>query len=98
MERVEFEHRLTETESRSRSNTHRINELSVQIEAVNKLATSVAVMAEQLKTMNENVDALTGKVDVLEAKPGKRYDELAGKVIWAVAAALIAFALGRIGL
>ena len=55
-------------------------------------------MAEQMRTMNASVNALTGKVDMLEKKPGKRWEGIVEKTIWAVLAAVIAFALARIGL
>lgn len=43
-------------------------------------------------------DSLTRKLEALEAKPGKRWESLAEKAMWAVCAAVIAFLLGRIGL
>lgn len=91
MDDKEYEHRLTDVENRCKSNTHRIGELKEEITAVNKLATSVAVMAEQLKTMNANVDSLSDKVDAIEAKPAKRWDGLVDKLLFAVAGAVLAW-------
>lgn len=91
MDDKEYEHRLTDVESRCKSNTHRIGELKEEITAVNQLATSVAVMAEQLKTMNANVDSLSDKVDAIEAKPAKRWDGLVDKLLYAVAGAVLAW-------
>ena len=90
--------KLQETTDRSLRNEGRIKKLEGEHETLQQLATSVAVMAEQLKTMNKNVTNLTSKVDELEEKPAKRWDAVVDKVIWAVLAAVIAFALGRIGL
>jgi predicted nuclease with TOPRIM domain len=90
--------KLQETTDRSFRNEGRVKKLEGEHEVLQKLATSVAVMAEQIKTMNANVQSLTGKVDKLEEKPAKRWDGLVDKVIWAVAAALIGFALAQIGL
>ena len=91
MDDKEYEHRLTDVESRCKSNTHRIGELKEEITAVNQLATSVAVMAEQLKTMNASVDALSDKVDAIEAKPAKRWEGLVDKLLFAVAGAVLAW-------
>ena len=55
-------------------------------------------MAQQMENMNGSVEALSGKVDTLESKPGKRWDAIVDKAVWAVLAAVIAFLLGRIGL
>ena len=44
------------------------------------------------------VDRLDGKVTALEGKPGKRWDNLVEKLIWAVVAAVAGFFLAQIGL
>ena len=90
--------KLQEVKDRSVRNEGRIKKLEEEQGVLQKLATSVAVMAEQIKTMNTNVTALTIKVDKLEEKPAKKWDGLVDKIIWAVAAALIGFALAQIGL
>ena len=46
MER-EFEHRLTEVEARSKSNVHRLDEVEKRQDNLDKLASSVAVLAER---------------------------------------------------
>lgn len=86
------------TDDRTIRNEGRIKKLEAENDVLHQLATSVAVMAEQLKTMNASVDSLTDKVDDMEKKPGKRWDSIVDKVVWAVLAAIIAFMLGRIGL
>ena len=90
--------KLQETTDRSLRNEGRIKKLEGEHQVLQKLATSVAVMAEQIKTMNTSVVSLTNKVDKMEEKPAKRWDNLVDKIIWAVAAAVIAFLLGRVGL
>lgn len=90
--------KLQKTDDRSIRNEGRIKKLESEHEVLQQLATSVAVMAEQIKTMNGSVTTLTDKVDKLEEKPGKRWDSVVDKIIWAVLAAVIAFLLGRIGL
>ena len=90
--------KLQETTDRSLRNEGRIKKLEGEHETLQQLATSVAVMAEQMKTMNTNVNSLACKVEHLEEKPGKRWDAIVDKMIWAVLAAIVAFVLGRIGL
>ena len=90
--------KLQETTDRSFRNEGRIKKLESEHQALQKLATSVAVMAEQIKTMNTSVVSLTDKVDKLEEKPAKRWDGFVDKIVWAIAAGVIAFLLGRIGL
>ena len=83
--------KLQETTDRSLRNEGRIKKLEGEHEAIHQLATSVAVMAEQLKAMNENVDSLSDKVDALEAKPAKRWDGLVDKLLYTVAGAVLAW-------
>ena len=84
---------LQKTDDRSIRNEGRIKKLEGEHEATHQLATSIAVMAEQLKTMNNNLNTLSDKVDVLEAKPAKRWDSLVDKILFAAAGAFIAWAL-----
>ena len=97
MER-EIEHRLTEVEERSKSNTHRLDEVEKRQDNLDKLATSVSLLAEREERVEIDVKEIKSDVKSLAEKPGKRYDSLVDKVVWAVAAAVIAFLLGRIGL
>ena len=90
--------KLQEVHDRSIRNEGRIKKLESGQEELHKLATSVEVMAQQLQIMNKNVDELSGKVDTLESKPGKRFDAIVDKIIWAVMAAFVAFMLGKFGL
>lgn len=90
--------KLQETTDRSIRNEGRVKKLEGEHEVLQQLATSVAVMAEQIKTMNGSVVTLTNKVDRLEEKPAKRWDGLVDKIFLTAATAIIAFLLGRIGL
>lgn len=90
--------KLQETTDRSLRNEGRIKKLESEHDVLQKLATSVAVMAEQIRTMNSSMQTLTGKVDKLEEKPAKRWDGLIDKIIWAVAAALLGYVFANIGL
>ncbi len=94
---LEIEHRLTQVESRSKSNAHRLDKLEESTEAINRLATSMEVMAERQEKVAATVDKLDSKVTKLEEKPGKRWDGLVEKILWAVAAAIIGFVLAQIG-
>lgn len=89
MEELALKHQ--QTEDRSLRNEGRIKKLEEKHEALSSLATSVAVMAEQMKTMNVSVNALTSKVEEIEAKPGKRWDSVIAAVISAIVAGVIGF-------
>lgn len=91
--------KLQETTDRSTRNEGRIKKLETESGVLHQLATSVAVMAEQMKNMNASVSTLTGEVEQLKEKPGKRWDGLVDKIIWAVASAILGFILAtKIGI
>ena len=52
----------------------------------------------KLEELSRKHDGLTRKLEELEAKPGRRWESLVEKAVWAVCAAVIAFLLGGMGL
>ena len=90
--------KLQATEDKAARNEGRIKKLESESAVLHQLATSVAVIAEQLKTMNGKFDRLEGKVDTMESKPAKRLDWLVNVVLGAIVGAALAFLLNRIGL
>ncbi len=93
---MDFEHerRLTEVTDLAKSNKHRIDKLEGENTVLHQLATSVAVMAEQLKGLNQNVTTLTGEVEEIKSKPAKRYDLFITSAITAVVSAVIGLIVG----
>ncbi len=91
MTNEEMTERLVEVEQRSKSNTHRLDAVEKNQEALNSIATSVAVMAEQQKNISDKVDTIDVKVDTLESKPGKRRESLVDKLLFAAAGAVLAW-------
>lgn len=89
---------LQKIDDRSVRNEGRIKKLETEHEVLHQLATSVAVMAEKMDTMTRSVDTLTSKVDALEAEPGKRWKFVVEKAIYFVVAAVVGFALAKVGL
>lgn len=89
--------KLQETTDKADRNEGRIEKLESENDVLHKLATSVAVMAEQLKNVNQNVSTLTNEVEELKEKPAKRWDGLVNNIIWAVVGAVLAFVLAKFG-
>lgn len=85
---------LQETADKATRNEGRIKKLECENEVLHQLATSVAVMAVELKNLNKNVTTLAGEVDEIKEKPVKRYDTVVTAIITAVVSAVIGFALG----
>lgn len=90
--------RLQETTDRSLRNEGRVKKLEEAQDSIRSLATSVAVMAEQMKNMNRSVNTLTEKVETLESEPGKRWKFVIEKAIYVVVAAVVGFFLAKVGI
>lgn len=95
---LDHEQRLTAVEGRAKSNSHRLDEVEKRQDNLDKLVTSVEVLATKQETVEIDVKEIKTDVKALSAKPGKRWEAIADKAVWAVLAAVIAFLLARIGL
>lgn len=95
---ISVEHRLTEVEERSKSNTHRLDELEKRQDDLDELVSVVKVLAVREEAVENDVKEIKADVKSLTSKPGERWDSLVDKIIWAVAGAVVAFILAQIGL
>lgn len=95
---LDLEHRVTENEQRSKSNTKRIDKLEQTTEAIYRMAGSIEKMAEKQEAMNGSINKLTSDVETLKAEPGKRWKFVIEKTIYIIVAAVVGFFLAKFGL
>lgn len=95
---VNMEHRITEVEARAKSNTKRIDELEKRQDDLDDLVTTVKVLATREENVESDVKEIKRDVKDLTGKSGKRWDDLVDKIVWAIAAAVLAFLAARIDL
>lgn len=67
-------------------------------ERIGSLEQNGAAVKATLDSMDEKLDKVVAWQESQQDKPSKRWDSLVDKAIWAIAAAVIAFLLARIGL
>ena len=65
---------------------------------IRELERAESARGEQYKQIMEKLDQLLEWQETQQKKPQAFVDDIKGKIIWAVLAAVIAFILGRIGL
>ena len=97
MER-EWEHRLTEVESRAKSNTHRLDEMEKRQDNLDALVSTVKVLADREERVEDDVKEIKNDVKSIKDKPGRRLESLMDKLIWGVVGAVLAHLLSRFGL
>ena len=105
MTQEEIAVKLKETEDRSRSNERRIEGLERDQRALNQLATSGAVMAQEQQAIRrdvaksgEDIKAVRKSIEMLQAAPGKRWEKVVEKIILVAVGAVVAWLLARMGI
>ena len=97
---MDFEHekRLTEVEERSKSNTHRLDDVEKRQDDLEELVSTVKVLAVREENVETDVKEIKNDVKSLTSKSGQRWDSLVDKIIITIAAAIIGFVLAQIGI
>jgi seryl-tRNA synthetase len=90
--------KLTETESRSKSNSHRLDKVEERQDNLDSLVASVSAMAKEQENIKEDVTEIKTDVKVLTEKPAKRLDATIDTFIVAVVAALVGFFMAKLGI
>ena len=90
--------KLQEVESRSKSNMHRIDALEKNQDAINQLATSTAVMAQNISTMGDRIDSMSNDIKDLKEIPASRWKFVVEKAIYVLVAGIVGFALSKFGM
>lgn len=95
---LEHERRLTEVESRSKSNTKRIDDVEQRQTTLEVLASSVKVLADREERLEKDVGEIKTDVKEIKGKPGKRWEGLIEKVIFTAVGALVTYLLFKLGI
>lgn len=93
-----IEHRLTVVEDRSKSNTHRLDDMEKRQDNMDALVGTVKVLADREERVEEDVKEIKSDVKSLTSKPGQRWEGLVNQIITIVVAAIAGFVLAKIGL
>lgn len=91
---LEIEHRLTEVEQRSKSNTKRIDEHDEAIKENSNLISAIKELAIETKYMREDLNQTIERLNKLESKGGEKWD----KFKWLIVAGLVTVILGYIAI
>ena len=93
-----LEHRLTEVEERSKSNTHRLDEMEKRQDNLDELVGTVKVLADREERVEDDVKEIKSDVKSLTGKPAQRWESLINQIITIIVAAIAGFILAKIGL
>ena len=81
---LDLEHRVTENEARSKSNTKRIDKLEETTEAIHSMALSL--------------ERMTNNQETIKAEPGKKWRFVVEKALYFTVGAVVTFLVAKMGL
>ena len=97
-QKLDYEHRLTEVEDRSKSNTKRLDDMEKRQDNLDDLVGTVKVLADREERIESDVREIKTDLKEVTNKPAKRWDNLVTQVIGILIAAVVGFLLAKIGL
>ena len=95
---LEHERRLTEVEERSKSNTHRLDDVEKRQNNLDELVGTVKALAVREENVESDVKEIKNDVKSLTSKPGQRWENMVTQIITIIVAAVAGFILAKIGL
>lgn len=95
---LEHERRLTEVEERAKSNTKRLDKVEQKQTELGDLVTSVKVLAEREKNVEDDVKEIKTTVNAIAEKPAKRWEHVVMTLIATILALVIGYVFAKIGI
>ena len=88
--------KVAEIDQRSKSNPHRLDKVVERQDNLDKLVSSVAVLATRQETVETDVKEIKTDVKALTEKPAKRWDGIVDKLIWLAVSGAVGFLAAQI--
>lgn len=95
---LEHEKRLTEVEARSKSNAHRLDEVEQKQNDHSALLISVKELAIREQNVENDVKEIKTDVKEIKDKPGKRWEGIVDKALYALVGGLVTYVLVQFGI
>lgn len=95
---ADFSVRMKAIEDDNEVIDQRLNKQSALVQDIQQLSSSVAVLANNMKSMLDEQQRQNKRLEELEKKPVKRWDAVIDKIVMTVLGAIIAFVLLQVGL
>jgi len=96
-ELIEMHAMVHDADQRSKSNTHRLDKMEERQDNLDKLVSSVSVMAEKQERMEGDIGEIKTDVKSLAEKPAKRWESVVDKVLMVIVGAIAAYAIAKLG-
>ena len=90
--------KVQRVDDRSKSNTHRLDEVEKKLADNDEMLASIARLDQRQKDMDTDVKEIKADVKVLAGKPAKRWESVVDKAILAAVTALVGYIVIKLGL
>ena len=97
-EKVGFEHRLTEVESRSKSNMKRLDEHDEAIEKNNELIGAIKELAVETKYMRTDLNETMSRLTKLEDRDNDKWEKFKWLIVGGLVTIIMSYLAVSIGL
>ena len=94
----DFEHRLTEVEERSKSYTKRLNEHSEAIKENNAVITAIEKIATEMKFMREDLNKTIERLDKIEGDGNNKWEKFKWILVTAAVGIILGYLAAAVGL
>lgn len=98
MNEIDIEHRLTETDLRSKSNTSRLDKLEPIVDEIHTMSNTMVQLVQEVKHTNETVNNLNVKVDRMDIRvddmekaPAKEWSSMKRTIFNTILGAIVGF-------
>ena len=90
--------KVQRVDDRSRSNSHRLDEVEKKLTDNEKMLASIARLDQRQKDMDTDVKEIKADVKALAGKPAKHWDRVVDKTLMAAVTAIVGYVLIKLGL
>lgn len=94
---LEHEKRMTEIESRSKSNTRRIDEMEKRQNDLDELVGTVKALAVKEERVENDVKEIKNDVKLLANKPAQRWEGIVDKILFGIVGAVVGYIMIQLG-
>lgn len=90
--------KVQRVDDRSKSNTHRLDEVEKKLADNDEMLASIARLDQRQKDMDTDVKEIKADVKALAGKPAKRWESVVDKAILAFVTAVVGYIVIKLGL
>lgn len=90
--------KIIRLEENNKITEKRINVLEKKVDEIGNITLSIKELTMEIKQMREDVNKMDSRIDLLERKPQKRWDNLINQLISLLVAGIFGFVISKLNI